>query len=273
MKKIIYISLLTCIFLISCGENDYMYTGEQTLFFGGDSVNFTVDEENTTYQLAYGLTYPADKDYEFTVKISENSGGAKVTANNETSGELTLKIAKGELIGYIDIEADFEELETNIDEIIRFEFVDKGNLSCNIINKTYTLVIRKFCTMTYDRMVEWEGIYKEVGKNYEMTVKHINGDTLEIDNFWGYNLYPQAQLAKLRVVLDYSTKNYVVRVVNGYLYTEPDGVPAYMRDNVRGNPIPPKAFDLCTKSMILYFCLEIDGGYYGYYQFEMKKES
>lgn len=266
MKNLLYISLLISIFFISCGENDNMYDGEQAFFFGeAKNITFTVEEENTTNQLAYGLMNPAQKDYEFTIRIVENTGGSKVKANGVESGELSLKIAKGERVGYINIEADFDQLEANVDEMIQFQLADRGNLDCQIIDTTYTLVIQKFCALTSDRIKEWEGIYMEEGEDYELTVRHVAGDTLEIENFWGYSIHPAAKLGKIKVVLDYSTNKYTVMVVNGYFYTQPNGVPVEIQDNRAGTPLVPQAIDFCAKKMLLYYYLKVETAYYGYY--------
>lgn len=258
MKKILYFSLLISIFFISCKENDYEYEGAQTFFFGeASSVLFTVDEDNTTHQLAYGLMYPADQDYEFKVRIVENTGGENITANDAVTGELTLKIPKGERVGYINVKANFDSLETNVDETLKFKFTDKGNINVDIVDTTYTLTVQKFCTLTPENIKEWAGIYVNSDTGDEMEMRHVAGDTLEIKNFNNIN--------NIKIVVDYSTKKYTVKVVDGYFYTASSGDPVYIVFDYKGDPLVPQAIDFCTKEMLVYYFLKLGNTYYGYF--------
>lgn len=264
MKKFIYIILFTC-FLFSCGENDYTYNGKTALTLGlssKDTINFVVDEENYTYQLPYSLLEPAKQDFNFEVEVVQNTGGDVVSINGGVLTTIPLKINKGDLMGHIEIKVDYDKLLPNIDDTLSLRIKNKEKLDCMIVDSVSTYFIRKFCVITSERIKEWEGIYKEKGNEwYEMSIKQVEGNIFQIDNFWGYNAYP-ANLSPIKIELDYSTKNYTVKVINGHFFDDPSYGPLDIQDNFKGEPLVPKKIDFCSKEMNIYYSMKVALGYF-----------
>ncbi len=262
MKKIIYLGFLI-IALASCGENDFFYKGEQFFAFGQqeDSYDFLLDEENHTFQVPFGLAYPADKDIEFNVKVLLNTAGEAIKLNGRTGESVSCKISKGEQMGYVEVSGDFDQLVAGELHTIRLKLnEERKEIDYPVIDSSAVITIQKVCK--HD-MKDWEGIYKIAGEanSYEITITHAGGDTLQLRNLLNLESMPEMQPAPVKFVLDPSANPYVIYAVEGYFYTSPTNGVIEIRNNYQGEPYYGQA-DNCSKFIDLVFLQLVNGSYY-----------